>query len=914
MNKLVACGFALVASSAVASPNVADLTAQARAAKGGTASASSSGAYGAGGAFDGGVSSSSSQVWISGGTGEQWLQYVFKDAFKPGNALRVLSYGIYYYPNYSGKLAAATCQQPKTWKLQGTDDGEIWTTLDERENFTDWGSSGYTRFVCATPGTFRTYRLVITAAVGASATAYQVIELALYGQVLDVASEADGYKTRMASGGNWDDAEGWTPVGVPAAGDTVVVPPGVNVGVTGETARISKLYASGTVTMSGEAACLKVVDAAVELVGVLTCAAATVNDGDYTDQTINRVNVDCATLTVASGCSVTANGKGWLGCPNTTNTRGYGPGTLSSGGENSLSPSHGGHGGNYYSAGSTSKLCTRPYGSAAEPTTPGSSGGSTRWGVGRDGGGIVRIVATGAVTVDGTVSANGVNAGSYNSQPGSGGSVWITCQSLAGKGTVSATGGKGYNLTATGSRRMLPAGGGRIAVDYDPVAQAAADVTGLKVVASSGVFEGACTTHAGIDAYAAYYRAGEGTLHFTDATLVDQLIGKGLSGEIRGVTEYTYDGDLDFTYGYVRFAEDGVKVRVKGDLALSGTDARIDIGGSVLTNVYFGPILYAGTVASSLTVDGDLSLEGVSCLDVRAASLSDDPVGATVTVGGTMSVGSGCFVYTRSDCFLPSSPRFHVGNLTVAEGGTMTAFASGGKGAWQSWTAKYRGHPDIPKGAADYGVSWAGSHGGQGAYGDGTSVNRSAPYDDAVWPVYPGSGGSNGNNTWHTGGMGGGVISVVAPNGTIRIDGTLNADGGGGNLVSNYDGGGGSGGTILLSAARVFSGATGVLTAKGGTSNPDEKGTNVYCGGGGRISILIGEPYYAGIPKGRVKVSETAFAPTDYPDAFEWLGTVSVAGGQPSGARAEELGHAGEDGTIRFCHVNEAPGCLLLVR
>lgn len=929
MNKLVACGFALVASIAVASPNVVDLTAQARAEKAYTA-AESSVKSNAGAEFDG----NNSKSWYSNPSADspldQWVQIQFKDTFCAGKCLCPRSYAIYYDKGACGDGTSTYPRKlPKSWTFEGSNDGETWTVLDSHENWNKWVAYTWSEFQIATTDCYRYYRLHMTAICNSNANHqyYVIPELKINGEVFD--SVADAKKIRLWMGGasdDWFDAANWT-VGAegampPQAGDDVRIAKATTIRLTNSTPVLKALALGGsedasvatTLVCSNWTTCVSAETVEIGQGGKLTCSAAEINGGDYTDQSFSRVFISCGTLTLATGASIDVEGLGWRAKKSAS--RGFGPGSANYNGQASISPSHGGHGGNYYDPQNTAKRCTYPYGDAAEPTTAGSSGGSSGYGSGgKSGGGVVRIVATGAVTIDGTVSANGVNAGGSEDQPGSGGSVWISCQSLAGGGTITANGGNGYKLAAVTSRKMLPAGGGRIAVDYDTVAQAAADVTGLKIAASSGVFQDACTTHAGADAYAPNNQAGEGTLHFTDATLVDQLIGKGLSGEISGLTEYTYDGDLDFSYGYVRFAEDGVKVHVKGDLALSGADARLDIGGSVLTNVCIGPVLYAGAVASSLTVDGDLSLEGVSCLDIRAASLSGDPVGATVTVGGTMSVGSGCFVYARSDIFLPSSPRFHVGNLTVAEGGTMTAFAAGGRGGLTGGGCSYRGVPGIPRGSASDGSGrGAGSHGGQGACEDLSSANASAPYDDEVWPVYPGSGGSNANNQWHTGGRGGGVISVVATNGTIRIDGTLNADGEGGNLVSNNNGGGGAGGTILLSAARVFSGATGVLTAKGGTSNHGSKNTHAYCGGGGRISILIGEPYYTGIPKGRVKVSETAFAPTDYPDAFEWLGTVSVAGGQPSGAQAATLGHAGEDGTIRFCHVNEAPGLLLIVR
>ena len=924
MNKLMVCGFAamaLTASVAVASPTVVDLTALARTEKkGGTTSASSVNVRGPNGAFDGGLSGNSASVWRSDGVGEQWIQYQFNNAFHADETVQVLAYGLYYHQDYQGKLSApTTCQMPRTWTFQGSDDGEAWTVLDTREDFTDWTSGAYRYFPCGAASAYRYYRLVITSAYGASATSYSITEMALMGCIHANAEEMSSYKYWAGREGDWNEASNWSPAGVPTAEDEVVVGTAAKVSLTNETASVASLTLGGRVSLSGADACLRGKDIAINAVGVLTCENATVNNDDYNDQTINRVYVSCGTLTVDKSGSITAAGKGWLANPTAFHNAGYGPGKPAGGSGNSWlagGPSHGGHGAVNYTPNSTGRRTPLPYGDAAQPTTPGTSGAGSTWGKGGNGGGIVRIVATGAVTVNGMVTAAGADHESADGEPGSGGSVWISCQKIAGSGTVSAKGGNGYNLTHGSNRIVLPAGGGRIAIDYDAAAQAAADVTGLTVTAEAGNYSGH-RAHADLEAYARYRTPGQGTLHFTDATLVDRLIGKGLNGDVRGLADYTHDGDLDFTYGHVRFGDEGVKVRVKGDLTLSGTDARLDIGGFTNDNHWVGAQYSAGTNASSLTVDGNLTLTGIACLDILAAGLKDDPVGATVTVGGTLAVGSNCYVYARSDWKAPSSPKFTVGSLTVEEGGTFSAYAVGGRGGFNGWSGYYAGLKGISQGSPVYYSYCGGSHGGQGAYGTLEGKYRSYAYDDAFRPVYPGSGGGNANNTWKTGGNGGGVIAVAATAGTIRIDGKVTADGEAGTIMSKQNGGGGAGGTILLEAAKFVCSATGVLTAKGGASSTADTTASdkVYCGGGGCISIFVGQPYSASLPKGRITTAEGPFAATDYPGVFECPpDCISVAGGQPLGSRAETLGFAGDPGTVRCTYVAEAPGLLLLVR
>ena len=46
---------------------------------------------------------------------------------------------------------------------------------------------------------------------------------------------------------------------------------------------------------------------------------------------------------------------------------------------------------------------------------------------------------------------------------------------------------------------------------------------------------------------------------------------------------FVHEGDWNFTGGRVRFGEDGVKVRVNGDLVFSGSDSRLEVGGGIAT-------------------------------------------------------------------------------------------------------------------------------------------------------------------------------------------------------------------------------------------------------------------------------------------------------------------------------------------
>ncbi|WP_413585216.1 hypothetical protein [Bdellovibrio sp. HCB274] len=103
------------------------------------------------------------------------------------------------------------------------------------------------------------------------------------------------------------------------------------------------------------------------------------------------------------------------------------------------------------------------YGSTLEPQDTGSGGGvpATIYSFGGEGGGAIKLVATGTITINGPIDADGmpaqVSAGTGKPAGGSGGSVWIVAGNVAGNGTIQAVGGTGVGGAG---------GGGRIAIHY----------------------------------------------------------------------------------------------------------------------------------------------------------------------------------------------------------------------------------------------------------------------------------------------------------------------------------------------------------------------------------------------------------------------------------------------------------------
>ena len=114
---------------------------------------------------------------------------------------------------------------------------------------------------------------------------------------------------------------------------------------------------------------------------------------------------------------------------------------------------HGGRGGNSfgnYATGGTT------YDYAMEPNQSGSGGGGfSISSPGGAGGGVIRLIVTGTLEVEGIVSANG-GSGSGFGGGGSGGSIWLAVGTLSGAGSITANGGNGADTLGGGG------GGGMI--------------------------------------------------------------------------------------------------------------------------------------------------------------------------------------------------------------------------------------------------------------------------------------------------------------------------------------------------------------------------------------------------------------------------------------------------------------------
>ena len=789
-----------------------------------------------------------------------------------------------------------------------------------------------------------------------------------------------GTVTWVGGGGDWSDSANWrnelNEATLPAAGDDVVIRSDSALTVIlGEStpALASLTIGGGAVTnvicATNWNARIEASEVKIAAKGILTCKGA------FEKTDMGRVWIKCTNLDVARGGAIDVSYCGYLAVEKLSSgnpVNGYGPGAAVRYG---MGASHGGVGGmSVYSPNSIPLLYATPsydnvlYDDPQAPVEPGSSGRTSRFARGGNGGGAVRVEATGRVTVCGSILACGQETSSAAAKAwesnahgsgGSGGSIFITCETFAGtNGVLRADGGDGHfqltpgpNTTPSVYPSASPAaygdcvgGGGMIAIHYSGSSQTPGLAKDMTISVLAGRYRTITRQYVQTLATAdRYYIDGDlGTLHFTDGKLVGDLLGSGLSGRILGFTEWNCDS-LTFTNGFVRFQGEGFSLNVAGDLEVRGENSRLDIGGVAMTNRVFRPEIWAGQSQVSLNVGGDLTVVGGARLDLRSAETNaPNSWGAVASVGGTMTVGANGWVYAWCNPVNGGAPKFSVENLTVAAGGTFTAERRGyagapgyDNGATTYWNHKMIGYGPTP-GYCNTKSRWngytfpdgvtltgtyasGGSHGGLGGLSTATNAtttvyNRLS--DDEWRPCLPGSGAGAGPMSYGNG-AGGGVICVEAAN-HIQVDGEINADGDSGYSVYNsnqwfaYPTASGAGGTIFLSSKTFAGAASGVLSARGGNVNQDDDSHDREgAGGGGRIAVWTGEEY-----KGRINSTSVLKYTTaaECPDC-DFAGTATAAGGvNPYASLESECATLnGGDGTGRFVHVLPPIGAIIMV-
>ncbi len=220
---------------------------------------------------------------------------------------------------------------------------------------------------------------------------------------------------------------------------------------TGTTAGTNSFTVTGTLTINSGATLVLV-------------SYANTNDSNSSGVIINAANI-------TNNGTISADGKGFAGSTDYTGGNGKGTGGGKSGFFGGGGGSYGGKGGKGYdgATGPGTEDGGATYGSSSQPTYLGSGGGSGNTGiVAGSGGGAIKLIVSGTLTNDGTISTNGSSgAGSCGSNNGSGGgsggSLWVAANILTStisSGIFSANGGDGASVNCYISGGA--GGGGRI--------------------------------------------------------------------------------------------------------------------------------------------------------------------------------------------------------------------------------------------------------------------------------------------------------------------------------------------------------------------------------------------------------------------------------------------------------------------
>lgn len=614
-----------------------------------------------------------------------------------------------------------------------------------------------------------------------------------------------------SAGADWFTADNWTPAQVPTNGDAVIIDagaaPSTNVILSADTANLASLTISNAVLMfTNWTTTLNATNVTIRDRGVFTLPAAFTNN-----VMSNRVHVVCSNFCIETGGVVNANAKGY------GTDSGLGKGTYVYGA---------GSGGGYGGPGSPGNVkgCVGggTYGSTNEPLAPGSGGTKAGDGnMGSPGGGAVRIEASSAVTIDGTVTANGGNTADAGAGAGagSGGAIFITCGTFGGgtTGVLRANGGTGNTVQGAG-------GGGRIAVQY----AALAGTPGIRFSTSPG----AAGPFSSVEQW--WIAAGRGTLFLADAGLLSETLTDNRFTDVRlymgGFKNWTV-ANLSVSNCSLDLAENGFQLVVSNDLTI-GTQGYLGIGAD------------SGSSNTLLACGGNIVLTNGGCLGVYSGA-TNAPLtyGALVSVTSDVRVYSNSWIYPYSHNVNGGSALFRMRNLAIA---TNAGFHAVGRG--------YAAAQGPGKGA---GAS-RGAGGGYGGKGGMSSFSDAGgnPYGSTNAPIDPGSGSGTANGR---GAQGGGSVRVEAAD-RITVDGKITANGGA--FVTSggtyFNTGGGAGGGIYLQCATLE--GSGTILADGGVANTFAGG-----GGGGRIALWVrkdrftGETpgtyvEYAGSANGRISV------------------------------------------------------------
>jgi hypothetical protein len=473
------------------------------------------------------------------------------------------------------------------------------------------------------------------------------------------------------------------------------------------------------------------------------------------------LSVDALSIDTSSRIDVT--GRGYLGAYQGGNgNAGRTNGNTATGGSTNYSGgSYGGYGGYY--GGTVNTL----YGDLLNPNESGSGGGGDSYNPGGNGGGLVRITA-GAITLDGSIVADGQTAPSgYYGGGGGGGGIRIDAGALSGAGVIQARGGSSPNSRGSG-------GGGRIAIYHGAMTLPQANVSA----------SGAATSYPG----------GAGTIYLKSDSAAHGDIVVSAAGRKDKVTILPSG-----TYGTISVTNSTLI-----------TDGAVHAATVVLNNAVFQ--------ATALTAD-TVTLTSNSVLTHPSASITAESY-LDLTVTGTLSIDSSSRIDVTGRGY---SGAYQGGNGNV--GRTNGNTATGGSTSYSG--GSYGGSGGNYGGTVNtlYGdllnPNESGSGGGGDSYnpgGNGGGLVRitagAITLDGSIV-----ADGQTAPSGYYGGGGSGGGIRIDA--GTLSGAGVIQARGG---SSPNSRGSGGGGRIAIYHGAMTLPQAN-VIASGAATSYPGGAGT-----------------------------------------------------------------------------------------
>jgi large repetitive protein len=552
------------------------------------------------------------------------------------------------------------------------------------------------------------------------------------------------------------------------------------------------------------------------------------------------LQINAARVEVDESSLIDVTGKGYAG----GNNSGDGENAVTLGG---LRGSGRANGGSYGGLGGHYSVNERPnpvYGNPKVPDKLGSGGGA--WdGAGGYGGGYIRIIASDAIVVDGSIRANGGLSSGSASGEGSGGSVWITTSRLAGNGTISADGG-----TTNGSNHTS-GGGGRVAIYLDHL-DSVSDLNDLRnVTAFSGRGYYDNEASAAGTVFIKYSNEVEGSL-IIDNNIVGNTASGGTRlpligpGKATVVNENSLTGDSLVTWPVNGLA--GLRINpdvTQGEtfVIVSNTTNAIIVQTPNENNIEFIDI-----AGQNFTYAGVYTFDNVFFR--RGGHLE---TGDRLYVNDTMEIKeNGMLTHPETNTTYAARLDLTVDNLVIDSTGRIDVTGRGYLGGNKTGDGEWADTVGFARGS---GRANGGSYGGLGGHFSSVGEQPNPVYGDITNPLDLGSGGGAYNGA---GGDGGGRVFIRATD--ITLNGVIGVNGG---LSSGNASGEGAGGTVNIRTVNIS--GTGMITANGGTTG----GSNHVGGGGGRITIryksditlpeaniicLGGDGYYGDGQNGTVRI------------------------------------------------------------